>query len=284
MFYKNILFINFILPVVSFNTVFCMTIFQAAHRGDIARIQTLLAQNIYVNQVNEQGQSPLHIASQNGRLQLVDYLLKHGANIRLKDLYGRIALHYAVLNDHVHITEQLLKHRSNPNEQDDLGFAPLHLALELPRKDLPIAIMSALEIKKNAIIKLLLQYGAFVDLPIQSNTNPDCLYLGQTSTQYHFYTPLIYALKQKMITQYTSLVRLLIAYSANKEIKASDGTLALGLVTQIKDFHLWYMIHYPLHEAVMADDSYCVERLLKSYNPQSPDNFGRPAFILAIQE
>lgn len=284
MLYKNILFINFILPVVSFNTVFCMTIFQAASKGDLASMQTLLEQNIYVNQVNERGESPLHIASKNGRFQLVDYLLKHGANIRLKDLYGRIALHYAVLNDHVYITEQLLKYTSNPNEQDDFGFSPLHLALELPQKDLPVAIMSGLENKKYDIIKLLLHYGAWVDLPIQSNTKPDCLYLGQTSTQYHFYTPLIYALKQKKIKQYTSLVRLLIAYSANKEIKASDGSFAPELVSEIKDFHLWYMIHYPLHEAVMADDSYCVERLLKRYNPQFPDNFGRPALILTIQE
>jgi ankyrin repeat protein len=127
MLYKNILFINFILPVVSFNTVLCMTIFQAASKGDLASMQTLLEQNIYVNQVNERGESPLHIASKNGRFQLVDYLLKHGVNIRLKDLYGRIALHYAVLNDHVYITEQLLKYTSNPNEQDDFGFSPLHL-------------------------------------------------------------------------------------------------------------------------------------------------------------
>jgi len=261
-----------------------MDIFQAAHEGNIARTRTLLSEHICINQVNAHGQSPLHIASQTGRLKLVEYLLKHNANVKLKDLYGRTALHYATLYDHIHITEQLLERAANPNEQDDFGFSPLHLALKLPRKKHPPLIALALEKKKYAIIKLLLQYGAHPNLPIQFNTRITCLCLGQMLTPYHSYTPLIYALKQEQIIQYTSLIRLLLAYGASKEFKACDGTTALRLVTHMKDFPLWYMIQYPLHNSIAANDSFCVKMLLEKYSPQTLDNFGKPAFILAIHD
>ncbi len=284
MHYKNILFFSFILLIIGSNSVSCMTIFQAAQKGDILRIRTLLAQNIYINQVNIHGQSPLHIATKNGHCKLVEYLLQHGANINLKDFYGRTPLHYAVLYNQVHITQQLLKHRSNPDEQDDCGFGSLHLALVLPQRKLSTTIKSTLENQKYAIIKLLLEHKAMVNMPIQTNTKPICLYLGQAPTPYHFYTPLMYALKQEQIIHYASLIRLLIAYGASKEIKSSDGTTALGLVTRTRHFPIWYMMQYPLHEAATANDSYCVERLLQSYTPQSLDIFGRQASILAPQE
>ena len=68
---------------------------------------------------------PLHIAAQNGYLEIVELLLEHGANPNVQDNDGRTPLHYAVENCHVDVARVLLDHGADPTIRDNEGMTPL---------------------------------------------------------------------------------------------------------------------------------------------------------------
>ena len=55
--------------------------------------------------------TPLHIAAENGRLEVVHVLLQHGANVGAKDGSGRTALQIASDTGHDEIVKLLSEHR-----------------------------------------------------------------------------------------------------------------------------------------------------------------------------
>ena len=107
------------------------------------------------------GLTLLHRAVQDNDLTLVKSLIDQGANLRIRDNHGRIALHYASLNPDkgVDMMKLLLssEHAEIMSFIDDNGQTPLHYAA-----------------KKDFIdgIQLLVENGAFIDLPDQHEYSP----------------------------------------------------------------------------------------------------------------
>ena len=58
-------------------------------------ILLLLKGKKVVNQCQKQGQTPLHIATENGRTSVIEVLLSHGGDINLKTPEGLCCLHLA---------------------------------------------------------------------------------------------------------------------------------------------------------------------------------------------
>lgn len=58
---------------------------RAAQDGDWAAIEALLARKYPVNRFDDLGKTPLHYAVQSGRVDVVDRLLKAGANVNAHD-------------------------------------------------------------------------------------------------------------------------------------------------------------------------------------------------------
>ena len=87
-------------------------------------------------------QTPLHSASLYGRLDIVRFLLDHGATSNSKDKYGRTPLHlvakgeYNLEQDRVRIAQLLLDRGADVNAQTEWGATPLHLASYLGRIDI----------------------------------------------------------------------------------------------------------------------------------------------------
>lgn len=75
-----------------------------AHRGDpqvaLAIARMLVAAGAAVNVVQQGGWTPLHAAAFHGHAPLVDFLLAHGADFRLKADNGQTALAMAVARKH----------------------------------------------------------------------------------------------------------------------------------------------------------------------------------------
>ena len=98
--------------------------------------------------------TPLHSASLYGRLDIVRFLLDHGATSNSEDKFGRTPLHlvakgeYNLEQDRVRTAQLLLDRGADVNAQTENGATPLHLASYLGRVD---------------IARLLLDRGASAD-------------------------------------------------------------------------------------------------------------------------
>lgn len=61
---------------------------------------------------------------------MVDYLLKHGANVNAEHDSGRVPLHLAARNGYEKILELLIKNKANIDHSNGYGKTALHKAVE----------------------------------------------------------------------------------------------------------------------------------------------------------
>jgi len=91
-------------------------LYQAAGKGDINTVKTLLDQGADVNETFD-SITPLMRASEEGHIEVVKVLLDRGANINAKSSVGRTALSIAANEGHINIVNFLLDRGA------DLNFA-----------------------------------------------------------------------------------------------------------------------------------------------------------------
>lgn len=72
--------------------------------------------------------SPLKNAVTKGYVSVVEFLLKSGVDVSLKDSGGATALHHAAKQGHLTITEMLIAAGSDLQARDQHGWSPLHSA------------------------------------------------------------------------------------------------------------------------------------------------------------
>ncbi|XP_076335183.1 transient receptor potential cation channel A1 [Tachypleus tridentatus] len=104
----------------------------AARYGRYNTVRHLLESNrgtLIINEMDGEGKTPLHIASENGHTRVVYLLLVKGALLH-RDHKGRTPMHYAAMNGHTQTIEQLLSFHSHLLDQMDRdGNTALHLAV-----------------------------------------------------------------------------------------------------------------------------------------------------------
>ena len=116
---------------------------------------------------NLEGQTPLCVAAQNGNTELVDYLIGHGADVKGRDLYGESALHYAARECKVDTTKLLLRCGADANAKDSyFNMTPLH-DLTANRSNNYLRVDESI-----ALAKLLVEHGADVDAQNIHNETP----------------------------------------------------------------------------------------------------------------
>ena len=84
--------------------------------------------NIGINELLYRGMTLLHFAVFKKREDLVDLLLKKGADLEVKDEGLWTPLFYAVSMDYKDITEKLIENGADRNVVDDKGNNPLYYA------------------------------------------------------------------------------------------------------------------------------------------------------------
>ena len=102
---------------------------QAVYYGDMTKIKQLVSKNKeLLNEIDDQGFRPLHIAAVEGNTEIVSYLVASGADINGKAMYGWAPLHMAVKFNQINIIKLLLRLKAAPDIKMDWGNTPLHSA------------------------------------------------------------------------------------------------------------------------------------------------------------
>jgi ankyrin repeat protein len=84
-------------------------IHEAAKRGIFGDVDRMLSSNPnLVNEVDQFGQTPLHLASFEGFQDVVELLVTSGSSLSIQDKNGWTPLHCASSNRHLHIVERLI--------------------------------------------------------------------------------------------------------------------------------------------------------------------------------
>jgi len=187
----------------------------------------LLKMKVNVDAINHEGESPLHIAAFNGRLDMVKNLLKCGALIELQDEQGRTPLMRATYHaKSIKVVEFLLDQGANPKISENRGYTPLHGA----------ALMGNFD-----ALKILLSFGADIGVSSENGLTPlHSAALGDAPTVIRYLlgkggnieactsygrTPLHYAAGSGNI----NAIRALISFGANRNAVDDSGRTPLEL-------------------------------------------------------
>ncbi len=69
-----------------------------------------------VNETNNDGDTPLHLASYSGHVDIVNRLVELGASVNEKNSNSQAPLHYALNGGHVHVITSLLRNHAIPDD------------------------------------------------------------------------------------------------------------------------------------------------------------------------
>jgi len=127
-------------------------IHHAAYEGDMKKVKEIIDRDPNeINVQDEQGFTPLHLASGKGHIEIVEFLLNHGADIESEIFDGEtplmLAARYARCGKYETI-KTLLEHGAKVNHRDEDGRTALHDAAMYSGKE---------------VINLLISYGADVN-------------------------------------------------------------------------------------------------------------------------
>ncbi|KAJ3306244.1 hypothetical protein HDV03_000164 [Kappamyces sp. JEL0829] len=97
-----------------------------ARIGDIPTLAYLVSEfEALINVTNDDGQTSLHAAVREGHTECVTLLLRHGANVHLRDKYGRSVLMDSIVFNHPEIMRVLIQagaHFSQDEEMDAVHY------------------------------------------------------------------------------------------------------------------------------------------------------------------
>ncbi len=82
---------------------------RAAFNNNLKRIVPLIKRGAKIESRDENGRTPLHLASENGNMIMVKLLINQKANANLKDNYKRTARDLALSRGHTELADYLLK-------------------------------------------------------------------------------------------------------------------------------------------------------------------------------
>jgi len=103
----------------------------AAAKGNPEIVDLLLKSGANPNSRNSDGNSPAHVGHIGGKaMETIERLIKAGADVNAANNRKETPLHCAVAKNQI-LAVELLKNRADPNAQDEQGLTPLHWACKV---------------------------------------------------------------------------------------------------------------------------------------------------------
>lgn len=181
-------------------------------RADYRMAKLLLSRGAQANDVDITDNSPLHVATIFGHMELVKLLLHHGSDVYKKGQHGAIPIHIAAREGHANLVRLFCQHEVNANIKvpcyDAKDKAPIHVAAERGHAETVFALLQCCH--------------AAVDVRDSEGETP------LHSCVINEYDPL--GMKSK--DDYTETVKVLINNGANVNIRNARGETPLHLAAR----------------------------------------------------
>lgn len=97
--------------------------------------------NVDIEEKDKNGHTSLYVCVLNGYYEILDYLIKRGANVNVADNLSYTPLHIATIQGFIHIAQLIIKHGSEIDPKNEDGKTPLLLACEHSRLDILMILL-----------------------------------------------------------------------------------------------------------------------------------------------
>ena len=167
------------------------------HNGHVKVARFLIEHGADVAALDNNGSSPLHLASNNGQVEVAQLLVEHGADATSPRKDGWTPLHLASQSGYVNVARFLIEHGADATAQkdDEWKWTPLHLA----------SFNGHVE-----VIRFLVEHGADVTAQLKDGWTP--LHLASLNRQ-------------------VEVARYLVVHGADASAKDDDGWTPLHLAS-----------------------------------------------------
>jgi len=103
----------------------------AIRSGDAIRLKVMLAKSPdLINKRGDMGATPLHIAAEEGNVDIIKLLIENGLHTGVVDWIGNTALHIASAKGHTQAVAVLHEHGADPAAKNNQNDTPIHLAAD----------------------------------------------------------------------------------------------------------------------------------------------------------
>lgn len=99
-------------------------LYSASVYNQVELVELLLKKGVSVGPFNENGSSPIQVASENGHLEIVKLLLQDGMDKQSVDIMGASPLHRAAFRGHLEVAKLLLDHGALMDAPNARGVTP----------------------------------------------------------------------------------------------------------------------------------------------------------------
>lgn len=158
--------------------------FRASGGNDVVAMRKFISGGFSMETRDGEGNSALHVAASNGAQDSANFLLDHGLKVDLPGASGRTPLMAAVISNQTNMVRWLLRQGADPRMKDEEGFRPLMLAVRegcagsvaelapYDREDLDPALLLAALVGRADVIDELTNYGASVYARMEDGRTP----------------------------------------------------------------------------------------------------------------
>jgi ankyrin repeat protein len=164
-----------------------INLYLAIHSGNLDQIKRHLFHGTDIDQPDRNGQFPLHVAAERGRLVIARLLIDHGARLDARDRQGHTPLEVAVLAGKIQIAVLMLELGASMDAQHllfeairaDADFRDVFEFLvergadvNQPNAEGETPLLVAIDQGNRLLVKRLIDQGADVNLPGADGTQP----------------------------------------------------------------------------------------------------------------